>query len=178
MAAEAEHVRARPQPQRRQPRVAAQLPRGADELGHVRRQLQPPQVVLGQASVQGGGEALGGLGGVLGDLAGHQLSRKLLGLVITAGDVAHVELLAPPRIPARSIIEGWAGHPPSGHGLPQGPLEEDSGEGLGWWGQAAGAAAFGGGVQAQDGVEVDRAAALELGDLWRRRRGPAAAALG
>jgi hypothetical protein len=36
---------------------------------------------------------------------------------------------------------------------------------LGWWGQAAGAAAGGGRVQADDGVEVDGAPLLELGHL-------------
>src|ERR671918_527725 len=41
----------------------------------------------GQATVQAGAEALGGLGGVLGDVAGHLLSRQLPALVIGSGDV-------------------------------------------------------------------------------------------
>ena len=60
---------------------------------------------------------------------------------------------------------GRAGHPDGRDRLPERLLEQGGGEGLGWWGQAAGAAAVGGRVQADDGVEVDRAASLELGHL-------------
>jgi single-strand DNA-binding protein len=45
----------------------------------------------------------------------------------------------------------------------EGVLEEEGGERLGWWGQPARAAAGGGRVQADDRVEVDRPASLELG---------------
>ena len=60
---------------------------------------------------------------------------------------------------------GRAGHADGRDRLPERLLEQAGRERLGWWGQAAGAAALGGGVQADDGVEVDRAAPLELGHL-------------
>jgi len=61
---EPEHVRPRPQPKPLQLGAAAQLPGGPDELGHMRRQLvEAVQVVgVGQAAVEAGAEALGGLG--------------------------------------------------------------------------------------------------------------------
>jgi hypothetical protein len=57
-----------------------------------------------QAVVEAGAEALGGLGGVLGDVASHLLSAQLPGLVV-AGDVADVELAAPAGIPLRRTID-------------------------------------------------------------------------
>src|SRR5215218_1296573 len=112
----------------------------------------------GQAAVEAGAEALGGLGGVLGDVAGHLLRAQLPSLVIAPGDVADVELLAPAGIPIRPVLQGWAGHPDSLDGLPQDIREEGRREAGRWWGQAASTAAVGGRVQAQDGVEVDRSA--------------------
>jgi hypothetical protein len=48
--------------------------------------------------------------GVLGDVAGHLLGRQLARLVVGAGDVAKVELLAPAGIPLRATgLQGWAG---------------------------------------------------------------------
>jgi hypothetical protein len=61
----------------------------------VRRQLvQVVQVIGAEASVEAGAEALGGLGRVLGNVAGHLLRAQLPGLVVARGDVADVELLA------------------------------------------------------------------------------------
>jgi hypothetical protein len=130
-----------------------------------RQTVELVQVVGPEAPVQAGPEALGGLGRVLGDVAGHLLSRQLSRLVVGSGDVADVELLAPADIPIRAVPQGWAGHPDSRDGLPQGILEEGRREAGRWWGQAAGTAALGGRVQTQDGVEVDRSAPLELGHL-------------
>jgi hypothetical protein len=79
MAAEPEHVRPGPQPEPFQLRLAAQLPTGPDKLTDMGGQLvKAVQVVgVGQAAVQAGAEALGGLGRVLGDVAGHLLGRQL-----------------------------------------------------------------------------------------------------
>jgi hypothetical protein len=133
----------------------------------MRRQLvEPLQIVGAQAPVQAGAEALGGLGRVLGDVAGYLLSRQLPRLVVARCDVAHVELLAPTGIPVRPpIVQGWTRHPHARDRLAKGILEKGGGERLGWWGQTAGTAAVGGGVQAHDRVEVDRSASLELGHL-------------
>jgi hypothetical protein len=130
-----------------------------------RELVQVVEVVGGDAAVEARAEALGGLGGVLGDVAGHLLGRQLSGLAAVSGDVVDVELLAPAGIPLRSAIDGRAGH---GHGRrSQGNrlLEQTGGERLRGRGEAGRAAALGGRVQAQDGVEVDGASALELGYL-------------
>jgi hypothetical protein len=75
------------------------------------------QVVGAEAAVQAGAEALGGLGGVLGDVAGDLLGAQLPGLILGAGDVADVELLAPAGIPLRAAgLKGRAGHPHSRDG--------------------------------------------------------------
>jgi hypothetical protein len=149
--------------------AAAQLPGRPDELDHMRRQaVQAVQVAGPEAAVQAAAEALGGLGRVLGDVAGHLLGRQLLRLVLAGGDVADVELLTPPRIPLRTAIDGRAGHPHSRDRLPQRVLEQAGSERLGWWGQAARTAAVGGRIQAQDGMEVDRTPSLELSHLGVR----------
>jgi hypothetical protein len=123
------------------------------------------QVVGVDATVEAAAEALGGLGGVLGDVASHLLGRQLPRLLVS-GDVAHVELLAPPCIPTRpAAIDGRAGHPHGRDRLPQGVLEDGGGKALGRRSQAAGAAALGGRVQADDRMEVDRPTPLELGHL-------------
>jgi hypothetical protein len=95
MAPEPEHVRPRPSPEALQLGSAAQLPAGPDKLSHMDRQpVQVLQVISdGQAAVEAGAEALGGLGRVLGDVAGHLLRAQLRGLGITTGDVTDVELL-------------------------------------------------------------------------------------
>jgi hypothetical protein len=85
----------------------------------MRRQLvEMLQVVSADAPLQTRTEALGGLGGVLGDVAGHLLSRQLPGVAIASGDVAHVELLAPPGIATWLTINGRAGHADGRDGLP------------------------------------------------------------
>ena len=122
------------------------------------------QVVGAEAPVQAAAEALGGLRRVLGDVASHLLGRQLSRLLVS-GDVAHIELLTPPGIPIRPPIDGWAGHPDGRDRLPEGVLEEGGREWLRWRGQAARAAAVSGRVQADDRVEVDRPAPLELGHL-------------
>jgi hypothetical protein len=76
-----------------------------------------------------------------------------------------VELLPPTRIPVRLAVLSGAGRPHGRDRLLEGLLEQIGTERLGWWGQAVRAAAVGGCVQADDGVEVDRAAPLELGHL-------------
>jgi hypothetical protein len=84
-----------------------------------RQPVQVLQVISGsQAAVEACAEALGGLGRVLGDVAGHLLGRQLPGLVIAPGDVAHVELLAPPCIATRLTIDGRTGHPDGRDGMP------------------------------------------------------------
>src|SRR5215211_1056877 len=123
------------------------------------------QVVGGETAVQGRSEAHGGLGRVLGHVAGDLLSRQLT-RVVAVGDVANVELRTPAHMSiTRAILERRAGHGNASAGLTDRLLEERSGERLRWGSEAGGAAAVGGGVQTQDGVEVDRATALELGHL-------------
>jgi hypothetical protein len=99
----------------------------------MRRELvEVLQVVgVGEASVQAGAEALSGLGGVLGDVAGHLLSRQLPGLLTVLGDVVDVELLPPAGIPARPAIQRRAGHPDHRDGMPEGVLEQGGRERLG-----------------------------------------------
>jgi hypothetical protein len=112
-----------------------------------------------------GAEALGGLGGVLGDVAGHLLRAQLLGVAIGSGDIADIELLAPPGIPGRLLIERRARHPDSSHRRAERLLEEHRRKALRWRGQTARTAAGGGRVQADDRVEVNRPPTLELGHL-------------
>jgi hypothetical protein len=77
-----------------------------------RQVVQVVEVIGADAPVEAGAEALGGLGRVLGDVAGHLLSRQLPGLVAAlAGDVVDVELGAPAGIPGRPAINRRAGHP-------------------------------------------------------------------
>ena len=122
------------------------------------------QVAVLEAPVEAAAEALGRLGRVLGDVAGHLLGRQLPGLFVAGGDIADVELRAPTGIPIRPV-EGWAGHPDSGHSLAQCLLEEGGGEALGRGSKTAGATAVRGCIHADHGVEVDRPALLELGHL-------------
>jgi len=119
---------------------------------------------IGEAAVEAAAEALGGLGRVLGDVAGNLLCRQLPGLVVSR-DVAHVELLTPAGIAGRLAIDGRAGDADGRDRLPYGLLEESGRERLGWRGQAGRAPALGGRVQADHGVEVDRPTPLELGHL-------------
>src|SRR5215217_1584731 len=115
MTTEPEHVRPRTKPQALQLGAATQLPAGSDQLGHMRRQLVETLQIGGgdEAPVQAAAEALGGLGRVLGDVAGHLLGRQLPGLAIGLANVAHVELLTPAGKAARPPVQGWAGYPDS-----------------------------------------------------------------
>jgi hypothetical protein len=130
-----------------------------------RQIVQVVEVIDADTPVEAGAEALGGLGRVLGDVAGHLVSRQLPRLVVS-GDVADVELLTPAAIPARpSIVQGRTGHPDCGNCLPECLLEQARRERIRWWGQAARAATLGGRVQANNRMEVDRPTSLELGHL-------------
>jgi hypothetical protein len=64
--------------------------------GRLSRRSRSPSL---EAVVQAAAEGLGGLGRVLGDVAGHLLRRQLPGLAIGPGDVVDVELGAPLRVP-------------------------------------------------------------------------------
>jgi hypothetical protein len=130
MPAEAQHVRPGPQPEAVQLGVTAQLPAGSDEFAHMRRELvEVLQVVSdGQPPVKASAKALGGLGGVLSDVASHLLSRQLPRLVLPSGDVADVQLHTPPRIRGRPTINRRAGHPDGRDRLLEGVLEEGGGE--------------------------------------------------
>jgi hypothetical protein len=125
----------------------------------MRRHIQAFKLNLTYTVVEGDAQGLGALGRVLGHIAGHLLSRQLLVVVASLGDVANVELLAPAggQSHALVLVDHRAGHGHGARGLPDGPLEEVGGEPA-WWGRRTGRAAAGGGrVQADDGVEVDRA---------------------
>ena len=154
MATEPEHVRPGPQPQPCQLGAATQRPSGADELGHMGQQpVEVVQVVGVEATVEPGAEALSGLGGVLGDVAGHLLGRQLPRLAVAVpGEVADVELLAPTGIPFRpTVLRSWTGHADSRDRLPDSVLEEVRREAGRRWGQAARTATLGCGVDADDG---------------------------
>jgi hypothetical protein len=84
-----------------------------------RELVEAVQVVGADAPVEAGAEALGGVGGVLGDVAGYLLGRQLPRLVVTGRDVADVELLTPPRIAVRLAIEGRTMHPDRRNCQPQ-----------------------------------------------------------
>ena len=138
------------------------LPGGPDELGDVGGQLVEAVEVIGsEASVQAAAEALGGLGGVLGDVPSHLLGRELPRLLTVLGDVVDVELLPPAGIPVRPVVQRRAGHADSRDGQAERLLEEGGGERLWGRGETARTAAVGGCVQADDGVEVDRPTSLE-----------------
>ena len=168
VAAEPEHVRPGPQPQPVQLGAAAQLPGRADELGHMRRQpVQVLQVVgIGQAPVEADAEALGGLGRVLGDVAGHLLRRSAPQPVVT-GVMLRTSSCSPQRAyrsgPPSS--RGGQGTRTAGTACRRASSRRAAVNGLGGWGQAARTATVSGRVQADDGVEVDRPTALELGHL-------------
>ena len=73
--------------------------------------IQSFKLNLTYTVVEGDAQGLGALGRVLGDIAGHLLSRQLP-LVAALGDVAHVELLAPAggQGHALVLVEGRARH--------------------------------------------------------------------
>jgi hypothetical protein len=84
--------------------------------------------------------------------------------------VAHVELLTPPRGQGQVLVlvQGRARYGHGGGGLADGGLENVGGELGQRRGEAVRAGAGGGGVQADDRVEVDRAAPLVLRYLGER----------
>jgi len=121
------------------------------------------QVVVGVDAPVQAGQGLGALGGVLGDVGGDRLGRQL-GAV--AGDVADVELLAPAGQPAGGVrVELRVGDGHGGGGRLDGLGQQLGGESGRRRGHLLGVASRWGGVQADDGVEVDRGARLVLGDL-------------
>jgi hypothetical protein len=83
-----------------------------------RELVEAVQVVGADAPVEAGAEALGGVGGVLGDVAGYLLGRQLPRLVVTGRDVADVELLTPPGMPSRAALDGRAGYADGRNRLP------------------------------------------------------------
>jgi hypothetical protein len=101
-----------------------------------RQPVKAVNVVAGQASVQPAAKALGGLGRVLGDVPGDLLGRQLPSLVVVvAGEVVDVELLAPAGVPLRLTAYRRAGHGDSRDRLFEGVLEQLSVERLRWWEQ-------------------------------------------
>jgi hypothetical protein len=120
-------------------------------------QVQLLQLGLAHAVIQGDAQGFGGLGCILGHIAGDLLVRQLP-LIASLGDVAHVQLLAPARNKghALALIDRRAGHGHGARGLPDGPLEEVGAEPAWWRGHIGRTGAVGGGVQADDGVKVNR----------------------
>jgi len=113
-----------------------------------------------QGAVEGAGGGFGALGGVFGDVGGDR-SVGEFGCVgeVGAVDGADVELAAEGER-VGSAVDGGAGDAGRGRGGVDGVGQEVGGGPGGRWGGAA----FGA-VEADDGVEVDGAALLVLGDL-------------
>jgi hypothetical protein len=108
------------QPEPRKAWTARQLEAGLNELGHMGGQIQLLQLPLGEAVVEGDAQGLGGLGRVLGDVAGDLLGAQLL-VVAGLGDVADVELLASASEQGHTwVIQVRAGHGHGGGGLADG----------------------------------------------------------
>ena len=105
--------------------------------------VQVVRVIAGQSMVETGPEALGGLGGVLGDIPGDLLRREPPGLAIDLGEVVDVKLLTPAGEPLRPAIDRRAGYGHGRNGLLEGVLEQAGTERLRWWGKAVRAAAGG-----------------------------------
>jgi len=133
------------------------------------RHLQTFKLNLTYTVIQGDAHGLGGLGRVLGDVAGHLLGAQLP-LVAGLGDVAHVELLPPAGGQGHGLVlvDHGAGHGHGGGDLSDGRLEQLGGEPSRRRHHTGRAAAVGGGVQADDGVEVDHPALLVFGHLGER----------
>jgi hypothetical protein len=90
----------------------------------MRRELVEALQVLGaEAAVGAGSEALGGLGGVLGDIPRDLLGRQLSRLVVASGDVADVELLAPAGIARWAVVQRRTRRPDGRDRLLDGVLE-------------------------------------------------------
>jgi hypothetical protein len=142
--------------------MGAKFPADPHQPRQVRHGLEVVQVVIGVDAAVQADQGLGALGGVLGDIGGDRLGRQL-GPIL--GDVADVELLAPAGQPLRLLLDRriWHGHGDGGQ--PHGLGQQLGGEPLGWWRHVLRVVSRWCGVQADDGVEVDRAAGLVLGHL-------------
>jgi hypothetical protein len=89
--------------------------------------------------IEGDAQGLGALGRVLGHIAGDLLSAQLLVVlavvaVVVAGDVAHMELLAPAGDQGHAlvVVDRRTGDGHGGGRLLDGLLEQVGGELLGW----------------------------------------------
>ena len=130
----------------------------------MRRQVQGFKLNLTYTVIEGDAQGLGGLGRVLGDIAGDLLSAQLR-LIAGLGDVAHVKLLTPAGDQGHALvlIDHRAGHRHRRRHPAHRSLENIGGELGRRRGHTGRAAAVGDGVQPDDGEEVDGAAALVLG---------------
>ena len=163
VAAVAEHVRPAAQGLVILVRVGADLEAGADEPSLVGALVGVDfRVVRGDPAGRDPG-GLGAFGRVFGQVGRDRDIGDLA--VVGEPDDARVDLGAPGDVPAVGL--GWMsdGGEPSGGG----DLADETGEhisGDGWW-RLDGALGMGRvvAVEPEDGVEVDQAAALELGDL-------------
>jgi hypothetical protein len=161
VAAEAEHVGPGAQAEVFEVLAGAEGPGGADEaagvvadveLGEFGGELQRP--------VEGARGGLGSLGGVFGDVGGDGPFGQLLAAVEVGGpDGADVELAAEGEAVGAAVDDRAVDADPGGGGADG--VGEQFGGGPG---RGRGVAA-GGAVEADDGVEVDGAALLVLGDL-------------
>ena len=85
--------------------------------------VQVVRLGLAQAMVEGDAEGLGGLGCVLGDVAGDLLLGQLPATV--GADVAHIQLLTPAGNQGHALVlvNNGAGHGHGGSSPADGPLE-------------------------------------------------------
>ncbi|MBB5934475.1 hypothetical protein FHS42_001522 [Streptomyces zagrosensis] len=167
MAAEAEHVGPGAQAEVFEVLAGVEGPGGADQAFGV-----GAEVVSGefgeepQRSVESARRCLGALGGVFGDVRGDRAVREGRAAVeVRAVDGPYVELVAEGE-GVFAAVDGRAGDACLGGSGVDGVGEQLDGC-PGWgWGVAAG-----GTVEADDGVEVDGAALLVLGDLGEGQSG-------
>ncbi len=161
VAPEAEHVCPGAEAEVGEVGAGAEVPAGADEAAGVVGEVgvgefgQEPDAV-----VEGAGRGLGALGGVLGDVAGHGAVGEFgAAREVGGADDAYVELAAEGE-PVRVAVEGRARDGGGSGGGFDGVGEELRGGPCRGWGVGAVVA-----VESDDGVEVDGAASLVLGDL-------------
>lgn len=156
VAPEAEHVGPGAEAEVFEVGAGAEVPAGADEAAGVVGEVGVGE--FGQeadAVVEGAGSGFGALGGLLGDVTGHGAVGEFgAAREVGAPDGAYVELTAEgERVLAAA--EDWSGDAGGAGGGCDGVGEEfGGGPGRGRGGAAVGA------VEADDGVEVDRAAPL------------------
>src|SRR5262249_27879638 len=138
--------------------VAAEVPGGADQPALVAARVAVVAEVINGDTASHGSDRLGGLGGVLGQVGRDGNVGGLSG----SGDpdCSDVELGAPADFPPVWLCRvGDGGEPRRGGGGDRG------GELIGGQRRLGELACVGGGIEAEDGVEVDQAAGLELGHL-------------